>query len=37
MVLNPRWLEWLEDDKYGNLTILREDTPDDIKKNMKKF
>lgn len=32
MVLNPRWLDWLEEDNNGNLTILKKDTPDDIKK-----
>ena len=32
MVFNPRWLEWLEEDKEGNLTILKKDTPEDIRK-----
>lgn len=32
MVFNPIWLNWLEEDEEGNLTILREDTPEDIKK-----
>ncbi len=32
MILNPRWLDWLEEDEEGNLTILKEDTPEDIRK-----
>lgn len=32
MVFNPRWLNWLEEDVDGNLTILKENTPEDIKK-----
>ena len=32
MVLNPIWLDWLEEDNNGNLTILKKDTPVDIKK-----
>lgn len=32
MVFNPRWLNWLEEDEEGNLTILKEDTPEDIRK-----
>lgn len=32
MIINPRWLIWLEEDEEGFLTILKEDTPDDIKK-----
>ena len=32
MILNPRWLNWLEEDEEGNLTILKEDTPEDIRK-----
>lgn len=32
MVVNPRWLNWLKEDKEGNLTILKEDTPEDIRK-----
>lgn len=32
MILNPRWLNWLEEDSEGNLTKLKEDTPKDIKK-----
>ncbi len=32
MILNPRWLNWLEEDDEGNLTKLKEDTPEDIKK-----
>ena len=32
MVFNPRWLNWLEEDADGNLTILKENTPEDIKK-----
>lgn len=32
MILNPRWLNWLKEDKEGNLTVLKEDTPEDIKK-----
>lgn len=32
MVIDPRWLNWLEEDEEGNLTILREDTPEDIRK-----
>lgn len=37
MVLNPRWLEWLEEDNDGNLTILKENTPDDIREEYKKI
>lgn len=32
MILNPRWLNWLKEDEEGNLTILKEDTPEDIRK-----
>ena len=32
MIINPRWLDWLEEDEDGNLTILRKDTPEDIRK-----
>lgn len=32
MVFNPRWLDWLEEDDEGNLTILKENTPNDIRK-----
>lgn len=32
MVFNPRWLNWLEEDKDGNLTILKDDTPENIRK-----
>ena len=34
MILNPRWLEWLsdEEDENGNRTKLKENTPDDIRK-----
>ena len=32
MILNPRWLNWLKEDEEGNLTILRDDTPKDIRK-----
>lgn len=32
MVVNPRWLNWLKEDEEGNLTILKEDTPEDIRK-----
>lgn len=32
MVFNPRWLNWLEEDEDGNLTILKKDTPEDIRK-----
>lgn len=32
MVFNPRWLNWLEEDEEGNLTILKQDTPEDIRK-----
>lgn len=32
MILNPRWLKWLKEDEEGNLTILKEDTPEDIRK-----
>lgn len=37
MVLNPRWLEWLEEDNDGNLTILKENTPDDIREEYEKI
>lgn len=32
MILNPRWLNWLKEDEEGNLTVLKEDTPGDIRK-----
>ena len=32
MVLNPRWLNWLDEDEEGNLTVLKQETPEDIKK-----
>lgn len=32
MVFNPRWLNWLKEDEEGNLTILKRDTPEDIKR-----
>lgn len=34
MILNPRWLDWLSDEKdeYGNRIKLKEDTPEEIKK-----
>lgn len=32
MILNPRWLNWLKEDKEGNLTVLKEDTPENIRK-----
>ena len=34
MVFNPKWLLWLSDDEdeYGNRTKLKEDTPEDIRK-----
>ena len=32
MVFNARWLDWLEEDEEWNLTILKENTPKDIKK-----
>jgi hypothetical protein len=34
MVLNPRFIEWLsdEEDEYGNRRKLKQDTPDDIRK-----
>lgn len=34
MILNPRWLDWLsdEEDKNGNRTKLKENTPNDIRK-----
>ena len=32
MILNPRWLNWLKEDEEGNLTVLKEDTPEDIRK-----
>lgn len=34
MILNPRWLEWLsdEEDENGNKTKLKENTPNDIRK-----
>ncbi len=32
MVFNPRWIDWLEEDEDGNLTILKENTPNDIRK-----
>lgn len=35
MVFNPIWLNWLEEDEEGNLTILREDAPENIKKEYK--
>lgn len=34
MAFNPRWLNWLEEDEEGNLTILKEDTPEDIRKDI---
>ncbi len=32
MVFNPKWLLWLDEDKNGNLTRLKSDTPKDIRK-----
>lgn len=32
MIFNPRWLNWLEEDEEGNLTVLMKDTPKDIRK-----
>ena len=34
MILNPRWLDWLsdEEDKNGNRTKLKENAPEDIRK-----
>lgn len=34
MILNPRWLDWLsdEEDENGNRTKLKENTPEDIRK-----
>lgn len=34
MILNPRWLEWLsdEEDESGNRTKLKENTPENIRK-----
>ena len=32
MVFNPIWLDWLEEDNEGNLTILKENTPENIRK-----
>ena len=32
MVFNARWLDWLEEDEEGNLTILKENTPGDLKR-----
>lgn len=32
MIINPRWLNWLEEDEEGFLTILKEDTPKEIRK-----
>ena len=32
MVFNPIWLKWLEEDEDGNLTILKKNTPKDIRK-----
>ncbi len=34
MVINPRFIEWLsdEEDEYGNRRKLKQDTPDDIRK-----
>lgn len=31
MVFNPRWLNWLKEDEEGNLTILKKNTPEDIR------
>lgn len=31
MILNPKWLNWLKEDEDGNLTILKENTPEAIK------
>lgn len=32
VVFNPIWLKWLEEDEDGNLTILKKNTPKDIRK-----
>lgn len=39
MILNPRWLDWLsdEEDENGNRTKLKEDAPDDIRKEYEKL
>ena len=35
MVFNPRWLNWLEEDEEGNLTILKKIHQKILEKNMK--
>ena len=39
MILNPRWLDWLsdEEDENGNRTKLKENIPDDIRKEYEKL
>lgn len=39
MILNTRWLDWLsdEEDENGNRTKLKENTPDDIRKEYEKL
>ena len=39
MILNPRWLDWLsdEEDENGNRTKLKENRPDDIRKEYEKL
>lgn len=37
MILNPKWLNWLKEDEDGNLTILKENTPEDIKQEYEKL
>lgn len=32
MILNPRWIDWIETDEDGFKTKLKPDTPNDIKK-----
>ncbi len=31
MILDPKWLNWLKEDEERNLTILKENTPEEIK------
>lgn len=39
MIMNPRWLDWLsdEEDENENRTKLKENTPDDIRKEYEKL
>lgn len=39
MLLNSRWIDWIseEEDENGNRTKLKENTPDDIRKEYEKL